>query len=181
MTRTFIFILVVSFTLSARAKMDVIHLQHGLPAHCGIDSVDTNNSFFKTNSIPIVGYTREHSSLRFTFNVRACADAHIKLSAYTVDYAFLNDSTLLVKLQLNPSYIESLSEQGSCYQKHVLNIGTIQQTTIVPVASDIKKRYGKMIDLNNLTVIVANDYQNEHNVLDVTSLKKIERFTGQTH
>lgn len=178
MTRTLLFVLVISFTLSARAKMSVSHINHGIPAHCGVDSIETNNTFFRTNNIPIIGYTKEHNNVNFTFNVRSCDRAFIKSAAYAPEYAFLNDSTLLIKLQINPSYTSSLADQASCYSKATVSVSK-QQMLQVNIAQDIQKRFGKLVNLDSLTIIVASDYQDEHNLLDLTSLAKIEKFVGQ--
>lgn len=179
MFRTLLFVLVVGFTISARAKMSVVHINHGIPSHCGVDRIDTNDSFFTSNNIPIVGYSRNsNDSLQFTFNVRACNRALIKHAAYTTEYSFLNESTLLVKLQINPDYIHTMAEQASCYSKAV-STDVLQQDITILLPNDLKKRFGRYIDVRKLTIIMANDYQNESNLLDLTTLQKIENFVGQ--
>lgn len=179
MIRTVLFVFVIGFTLSARALVSVSHINHGIPSHCGIDSIDTASDFFTTNNIPIVGYTREsNNNLNFTFNIKVCSSYFIKTTSFTADYALLNSSTLLVKLQINPEYSQLLSEQTGC-TTNPLNSEITQLSSLVNVKSDIQKLFGDSVDFKALTIILANDYQDEHNLLDISSSQKIEDFVGQ--
>lgn len=173
MLRTFLFIFVVGFAVSASAKVEVDILESGIPRNLDVNTILENDQFFTQNVIPITGYHSDGTNLQFSFIYKSCG-LMIKNSAFTADYFLVGKSTVFVKFQLNADYKDSIIQQAACNSDRS-KVSTVNRQMSFFFVRDIQKKF-KDIDVSSLEVIVVNHYQNNDEMLDLRTAEAITQF-----